>query len=135
MLPAACFSLVSSVSGVVCNCALAVLFPDLLPVWILVLCDPLHLWEFHLLLFCLLFTSVSFGGDFDKACGVCLAGLSFRSGVSKLGFDICVVIAGTSGAVNFDVDSLSLFSNAYFNFRVFFRMGWNAVFQFFQVFC
>lgn len=49
-----------------------------------------------------------FLGEFDEACGVCLAGLSFRSGVSKLGFDICVVTAGTSGAVNFDVDSSSL---------------------------
>lgn len=72
---------------------------------------------------------------FDEACGVCLAGLSFRLGASKLGFDICVVTVGTSGAVNFDVDSSSLFFNAYFNFRVSFCMGWNASFRFFQVFC
>lgn len=72
---------------------------------------------------------------FDEARGVCLAGLSFRSGISKLGFDISVVIVGTSGGVNFDVDSSSLFFNAYFNFRVSFCMGWHATFHFFQVFC
>ena len=73
------------------------------------LCDTLPPRDFHLLLrFCLLFISVSFFG-FDEVCGVCLAGLSFRSGVSKLGFDICVVRVGTSGAVNFDVHSFLIF--------------------------
>lgn len=65
-----------------------------------------------------------FWGNFDEACGVCLSGLSFRSGISKLSFDTCVVTAAISGAVNFDVDSLSLFFNAFFSTSGLFCFSW-----------
>lgn len=100
-------------SGELCSAVLSVPFPVLQALRILLLCGPLLLWipPYHSLFsfvhFCF------FWGNFDESCAVCLSGLPFRSGISKLSFGICVVIAVTSGAINFDVDSSSLFSNAF----------------------